>query len=109
MILEPFLRDHRLLALGVAATFVAGSLYPAATIAAPRVSGACPSLGANLAPDEARQAANDVAYGPPVSPTLTRYAMALAAAAAKATPNVPPPSFVPVVSAPTSPSASSSL
>lgn len=93
------------LAVALSATIVCCTGGPTAAAASrvpARVLGsACPGLGTFVGPDEARQAAKDVAYQPPVSPTLTRYAMALASESARATPKVPPPQFVAVDSEPT--------
>lgn len=83
----------------VSLVLVVVAIVPATTAASVvRRVASCPALGAHLAPDEARQIAGGHTYS--VSPTLTRYAMAVAAASAKATPTVPPPSLVPIISEP---------
>lgn len=90
----------RLSALAATAAIACSQAAPSSGAVAVLGAASCPAVAGHLAPDEARQAATGLLQSYPVSPTLTRYAMGIAAASANATPKVPPPSLVPIVSEP---------
>jgi hypothetical protein len=98
--LKPLLALIALVAFTVCCDFVSTSR------AATRVQLAtCPSLGAHLAPNEARKEAESVVSisnsNPyPISPTLTHYAMGLASQQAAATPTKPPVTLKATISEP---------
>jgi hypothetical protein len=96
--LRPLVGLLLLLAIAASSSFISPAQAATHTDMA-----SCPSLAGHLAPDEAKKAA--LAY--PISLTLTRYAMGLAAFAANRTPTLPPPAqvFVPVPNVPAPPLA----